>query len=161
MDNDFADKTPYPCDGMYLHSLHDATIRHNKMDGLTGTGIVFVGSPWGNRDVEMASNTIVNCGRAKPDAFKTSIFVDLSGSATIPPLPFHAENIKIISNALGNTESSAYESSGMTLAALAPSKLKGFYVKDNTFLGVRVKLSDGHKEIGKLETLNPEAHSDP
>lgn len=158
--NDFSGKPLYPCDGMELHSLHGATIRHNNISGMTGTGIVFRGSPWGSQDVEISSNTVVNCGQAKPDALKAAIFLSQSGSAKEPALPFHAENIKIVSNILGNTDSKSYEVSGITFAGLDKAKLRGLLISGNKFEGVRMRLSDGRKEIGKLETLNPEAHSD-
>jgi hypothetical protein len=158
--NNFSDKDTYPCDGMVLHSLHGTKIRHNHINGLTGTGVMLMGSPWGSQDVEISLNTVVNCGRAKPDALKAGIYLDQSGSAKAPALPFHAENIKIASNTVGNTEGKTYQASGITFAGLEGWKLKGLHIAGNTFVGVRIKLSDGRSEIRKLEALNPEAHSD-
>ncbi len=51
--NNFSNKKLYPCDGMVLHSLHTAKITNNNINGMTGTGIMFLGSPWGSQDVEI------------------------------------------------------------------------------------------------------------
>jgi hypothetical protein len=159
--NNFSNKKLYPCDGMVLHSLHTAKVKNNNINGMTGTGIMFLGSPWGSQDVEISHNRIVDCGRAKPDTLRTSIYFSQSGSSKTPALPFHSEDIRITDNQLGNTDSRTYETSGITFAALGISKLKGLYVSHNIFSGVMLKLSDGHNEIVKMEALNPEAHFAP
>jgi hypothetical protein len=157
--NNFASKSEYPCDGMVLHSLHGAKISHNDISGMTGTGILLLGSPWGNQDLEISNNRIMDCGRAKTGALRAGIYFNQSGYSKTPPSQFHAENVTINGNILGNTDSRAYMTSGITFEGLGASKLKGLNVSSNTFSGVAMKLSDGRNEINTLETLNPEAHS--
>lgn len=156
--NTFPLGTEWECGGIMLHSLHRSEIADNTIVGMTGPGIILLGSPWGTNNVKIFGNKILDCGRMAKLAFKTSIFFNQSGASKVPPAPFHSEDVSIVNNTLGNSDSTKVENSGITLAGLRGSQLHNISIASNTFVNVPTKLSDGHVPLLKTEDLHPEVH---
>lgn len=152
----------YQCKGMEIHSLHNSKIMQNSINGMSDTGISFLGSPWGSINVDITNNKILDCGRtAKNAIYRNSIYFKQDGSSKTPSLPFYVTNVNISNNALGNTNEGGSEYSGMGLINIPASKIKNLTISGNTFSNSVNKLYDGNNNIFNLEALNPEAHFIP
>jgi hypothetical protein len=152
----------YRCVGMLIHSLRNAAIANNRITGLPGEGLAFLGSPWGSDSVNITSNTIQNCGKGVSGLpKKTGIFFRQDGSSKVPALPFYTNNINISENSIGNTLPSGPEYAGITLVNLETTRLRNLNISHNTFSNLPVILFDGKNAITNLEGRNPEAHFIP
>jgi hypothetical protein len=144
---------------MELHSLRGANISNNRVKDMSGPGIVLLGSPWGNENIKISRNIIIDSGSADQNKInKTSIVFDLSGYADRPVLPYYANNIIIDDNKLGSTKGLFPQYSGITLLNLPTTNIKKLYIEKNIFLNITYRLYDGKNEIEDLTKLNSEAH---
>ena len=151
--------SPDVCMGMELHSLHGANISNNSVKNMSGPGIILLGSPWGNENIKISKNIIMNSGGTDNNKInKTSIMLNMSGYADRPALPFYANNIIISENELGSAKDLAPQYSGITLLNLSTTNVKKLYIEKNIFLNVTRRLYDGNNDIENLSKLNPEVH---
>jgi len=126
---------------------------------MSGPGIILLGSPWGNENIKISKNIIMNSGGTDNNKInKTSIMLNMSGYADRPALPFYANNIIISENELGSAKDLAPQYSGITLLNLSTTNVKKLYIEKNIFLNVTRRLYDGNNDIENLSKLNPEVH---
>lgn len=148
--------------GMVIHSLHDAQIAGNRIAGMTGCGIKFIGSPWGSIDVIITKNTILDCGaNVGSSKDSTGIYFAHDGYSIVPPRSYYVKNITITDNLIGNTNEEGPQHSGMVFVNLPATKIENLYVGRNRFMNLQSNLCDGDKSLARLESLNPEAHYVP
>ena len=147
--------------GMVIHSVHDTEITQNRIVGMTGGGITFVGSPWGSINVDITKNTIFDCGEGvQSREYSTGIFFAHDGYSTLPPQSYYANNIRITDNSIGNTKENGPQYRAV-FRNLPTTKIEHLYVGSNKFVNLMSGLYDGNKNLTNLESPNQEAHYVP
>lgn len=152
--------------GIRLHSLKTSIIEYNVIDGLSDTGIVLLGSPWGIDGLTIRHNKITNCGSAQPVlAAKAALYIQTHGSATKPAKPYFIQNVLIEKNEFGNTHKEVRDSNGnvagneckgdmLTGIVLAgynkQSKVESLVIRDNSYTNLI------WKAYGTADPLAPE-----
>jgi hypothetical protein len=83
-------------------SATDNVLFHsNHIYGISGPAFVVRGSPFETRDVQIKNNEISGFGRSTNPAGKWAIYVDMTGSSTVPPKKaYDLHGLRVINNSI-------------------------------------------------------------